>query len=298
MLKHCLSNPIDPRRVVVIGARGFIGRALMAGLARAGITALGLGSADLDLTMPDADQHLAALLEPGDAVVMLAAITPNKGRGVGAFMANLQMAAAVAAALDQVPPSQLVSFSSEAVYPMVEAPLNEPPLTETSRTEPTELFGMMHLAREMMFQTAVKAPVAILRPAQIYSTSDAVPGYGPNRLLRLAFQDRRITLSGDGEDRRDHIALDDVVALTVLALRHCSAGLANLATGRSISYVELAQRIAALFEPTIEVALTPRQVPATHRRFDVSGLRKAFPGFVPCELEAGIARAYEAMAAA
>lgn len=94
---------------------------------------------------------------------------------------------------------------------------------------------------------------------------------------------------------RDHIAIDDVVALLLLVLRHRSTGTINLATGRSISYADLAARVAALFPGPVEIVGTPRQSPVTHRHFAVSAMRRAFPGFVFTELEDGLAKAHREM---
>jgi UDP-glucose 4-epimerase len=80
MLNHLNEKPINPARVVVLGARGFIGRALVAALQQAGIAVMPVSSADLDLTAEDAGDRLAAMLKPDDAVVLLSALTPDKGR--------------------------------------------------------------------------------------------------------------------------------------------------------------------------------------------------------------------------
>src|ERR1017187_6876344 len=76
MLTHRNPEPEPPARVVVLGARGFIGRTLVAALRRAGIAALPVSREDLDLAADGAADRLAAMLEPDDAVVMLAALTP------------------------------------------------------------------------------------------------------------------------------------------------------------------------------------------------------------------------------
>jgi nucleoside-diphosphate-sugar epimerase len=150
----------------------------------------------------------------------------------------------------------------------------------------------MHLAREIMVKSATRAPVAILRPTLVYGAGDTHNAYGPNRLRRMAHLEGRIALFGEGEEMRDHIAVEDVAALTVLVLRHQSRGTLNLATGRSITYGELAKKVAALFDRPIDIVGTPRQNPITHRHFDVTVLRKAFPAFAFTPLDEGLARAH------
>ena len=290
MLNHLNENPINPARVVVLGARGFIGRVLVEALQRARIVTLPVSSADLDLTVESAGDRLAAMLQSGDAVVLLSALTPDKGRGLQPFLANIRMAASLCHALAKVVPSQVVYFSSDSVYPM-----RVGLISEESCAEPEDLYGVMHLAREMMIKSSTKAPVSVLRTTLVYGADDTHNSYGPNRLRRVACKDGKITLFGQGEETRDHIPVDDVAALSVLVLRHCSTGTLNVATGRSISYAEVARKVAALFDKPIEIAGTARQTPITHRHFDVTALRKAFPTFVFTPLEDGLAKAHREM---
>jgi len=290
MLNHLNEKPINPARVVVLGARGFIGRALVAALQQARITALPVSSADLDLTAENAGDRLAAMLQPDDAVVLLSALTPDKGRGLQPFLANIRMAASLCHALTKVTPSHVVYVSSDSVYPM-RAGL----ISEEACAEPEDLYGMMHLAREMMIKSATKTPVAVLRTTLVYGAADTHNSYGPNRLRRMARKDGKIALFGQGEETRDHILVDDVTGLTVLALRHRSAGTLNVATGRSISYAELAKKVASRFDRPVEIIGAARQTPITHRHFDVIALQKAFPTFAFTSLEDGLAKAHREM---
>ena len=290
MLNHLNEKPTNPARVIVLGARGFIGRALVAALQQNRITALPVSSADLDLTTENAGDRLATMLQPDDAVVLLSALTPEKGRGLQPFLANIRMAGSLCHALTKVMPSHVVYFSSDSVYPM-RAGL----ISEEACVEPEDLYGMMHLAREMMLKSATKAPAAVLRSTLVYGAEDTHNSYGPNRLRRMAQKDGKITLFGEGEETRDHILVDDVAALTLLVFSHRSSGTLNVATGRSISYAELAQKVAALFDKPIDIIGTSRQTPITHRHFDVTAIHKAFPTFNFTPLDKGLAKAHAEM---
>ena len=290
MVTHHRPKPENPARVVVLGAHGFIGGALLAALERAGIATLAPSRIELDLVAEGAGERLAAMLRTSDALVVLVALTPDKGRGLAPFLKNLSMGANICAALEKVTPAHVVYFSSDAVYP-----LDIGLVSETSCAQPTDLYGVMHLAREVMIKTSAKAPVAVLRPTLVYGAKDTHNAYGPNWLRRMVQKDGRISLFGQGEEMRDHIAVDDVAALTLLVLRHRSAGTLNLATGRSISYADLARKVAALFDKPIDIDGAPRQNPITHRHFDITTLRKAFPTFVFTPLDEGLDKAHREM---
>jgi len=289
-LIHSRQSPEPPSRVVVLGGGGFIGGRLRAALEHAGIPVLAPGRSALDLAAEGAGATLQSLLRAGDAVVVLAALTPDKGRGLAPFMTNLAMAAAVGAALEKVEVGHVVYVSSDAVYGAATGRL-----TETSCAQSNDLYGMMHLAREVMLRTATRAPVAVLRPTLVFGAGDTHNSYGPNRLRRMAHKDGKVVLFGEGEEMRDHVFVEDVAALTLAVLRHRSAGTLNIASGRAISYADLARKVAVLFDRPVVIAGTPRQTSIMHRHFDVTALHKAFPWFRFTPLDDGLARAHREM---
>lgn len=287
MLNHHHTKPQTPSRVVVLGANGFVGRKLVGHLTEKKIPVTALGRDRVDLAADDATDRLIAELCPEDAVVFLAALTPDKGRGVGPILTNLRMGVAVSAALERAPVSHAIYISSDAVYPFRAALISE-----DCCAEPTDLYAAMHLSREIMVKQAAKSPVAFLRPTLIYGGGDTHNSYGPNRFRRMARTDARITLFGEGEETRDHVFVDDVAAVIELVLQHRSAGLLNIATGHSVSYARLAEMVAALFPRPIDIVGTPRQNPVTHRSFDTTAVHRSFPNFAFTPIEQGLAAAH------
>lgn len=286
MLDHLSATPAAPARVVVLGARGTIGKALMARLAAERIPTLGLGSSELDLLATGAADLLAGLLRPDDAVLMLSALTPDKGRDIGTSMKNLRMAETVCAALARRPAGQVIYLSSDAVYAMGPALLSE-----DTPADPADLYGVMHKAREVMFAATVEPErLAILRATMVLAADDTHNSYGPNRFRRQALEGGKITLGGRGEETRDHVYVDDLAELIRLVLVHRSHGLLNAATGVSLSFLEVARLVAAGFVPPPEILFTPRTNPVTHRHFDITATRRAFPRLRFTPLADAIAR--------
>jgi len=273
MIVHHLPEPRNPSRVVVIGARGFIGAALLRQFGSVGVPVLGLSSTDIDLCSDGAGERLAARLKADDTVLMLAALTPDKGRGVATMIRNLAMMEQFCAALAKAGCAHLVYFSSDAVYGLGPARV-----TEETSAAPQDLYGTMHLARELMARE-VKAPVLVLRPTLVYGAGDTHNAYGPNRFRRSAVADGRITLFGGGEETRDHVYVDDVAALALRAVRSRSAGVLNVATGVSTTFRRVAELVASAATRPVEIVTTPRAVPVTHRHYDITNLLKAFADF-------------------
>lgn len=293
MITHGFETPWMPRRVVVLGAGGFIGGAILRRLGALGIPALGLGRGEADLEAPDGAAQLTRLLRRSDSVVAAAAAAPVKSPDM--LVRNIRMTEALTAALKAQPAAHVVNISSDAVYLDCAEPL-----TEQSPAAPTSLHGVMHLTREVMLADAVgDAPLAHLRPTLVYGAGDPHNGYGPNKFRREAAAGGPIRLFGHGEERRDHIHICDVAELAMRLLMRQSSGVLNAATGR-------VARFSAVAEITAEIAggaaieSLPRRGPMPHngyRAFDVAERRRAFPDFEPVELEDGLRGAYAVEAA-
>jgi nucleoside-diphosphate-sugar epimerase len=286
MLQHLHQQPSLPQRTVVIGAAGFVGGALMRRIQAAGGAALGLTRKEIDLTAPGAAELLCGLLKSGDAVVAAAARAPCKDMGM--MVENMLIVRAITDALGKVPVQHVVNIGSDAVY--ADAPL---PITELTPTTPTGLHGAMHLAREIAFTSSVKSPLALLRPTLIYGADDPHNGYGPNRFRRLANSGQEIVLFGEGEERRDHVLVEDVAEIIFRVLQSRSKGILNIATGQTHSFREVADLVVTRAGQNVAIKTSPRSGPMPHngyRPFDISECRAAFADFSYTPLAEGVAK--------
>jgi nucleoside-diphosphate-sugar epimerase len=143
----------------------------------------------------------------------------------------------------------------------------------------------------------VNAPLAMLRPSLLYGASDPHNGYGPNRFRRLAGAGQDIVLFGEGEERRDHVYIDDVAELLWRVLAHRSRGTLNVATGEVASFRAIAERVAKMAARPVAVRGSPRSGPMPHggyRPFDVAATKAAFPDFRYTGLDEGLTKAARA----
>ena len=280
--------PKNPRRVVVIGAGGFVGSTIVAALGKAGIATVPLTRKEADLLAADGAAKLQAHLSSDDSVVFVSAVAPAKN--AAQLMTNLRMAEAACAAFAAVPPAHLLYISSDAIY--VD---DANPVTERSPAAPSTTHGMMHAARELMFRSEYRGPFAALRPTLIYGAGDPHSGYGPNRFRRQAAKGEPITIFGEGEEKRDHVAVEDVARLAVGILRQSSAGALNAVTGVSTSFHDIARVVADQLTPHATIKSVPRPGPRAHllhRFFDITDCYKAFPDFHFEPLAEGLARVH------
>jgi UDP-glucose 4-epimerase len=287
MLVHLNDNAETPERVVVVGSRGFIGAALVARLGKDGIPALPVSSAEIDLAQTGSDEALAGRLRASDAVVMLSCRTPDKGRDLGTTMQNLAMGYNFAMAAAKAGCRHVVYFSSDAVYSD-----DTQWVTDDTKAEPNSPYGAMHLTREVLLKSTMAKVLAVIRPTLVYGLADTHSSYGPNRFRRMSDKDGKISLFGEGEERRDHIFIDDLIKLTLNVLRRRSIGMLLGVTGRSVSFGEIAALVARQSDPPAEIVHLPRANPAApilHRHFDITGALTAFPDLHFTAIEDGVA---------
>lgn len=288
MLIHEHTRPVAPNRVVIVGAGGFVGSTILKHLTAANIPALPVTRKDVDLLAATGADSLKALLRPDDSVVFISAVAPAKN--TAQIMTNLRMAEAACTAFAAVPPAHLLYISSDAVYADDANPVNE-----ASPIAPSTTHGIMHAARELMLHTDYRGPLAFLRPTLIYGACDPHSGYGPNRFRRQAAKGEPITIFGEGEEKRDHVSVDDVARLAVRILQHRSRGALNAVTGVATRFSDIAGIVAAQFSPRAEVKAVPRPGPRAHllhRFFDVTAVYKSFPDFHFEPLAEGLAQAH------
>ena len=310
MLRHLNAEPGRPARVVILGARGFLSTHLQAWCVRAGLPFRAVSSAEVDLTRAESAAPLAALLQPGDALVMTSCVPPDKGKDYRALMANLRMVETVIAAIEKSGCAHFVCLSSDAVYYADKIPLDE-----DSTREPTDVYSLSHTAREMLLTSELekrRIPVCVLRLTAIYGSGDTHNAYGPNRFVRSALAEGRIVLFGKGEERRSHVYIEDAVDIIGRCLQRRSSGTLNVAVRQALSYHQIADQVVRLVGGPVQLSYAPRTLPVihkpykatqvfrfiynlgrpigpvVHRTFLNSAVFAAFPGFKFTPIEQGL----------
>lgn len=287
MLTLTASTPTRPERVVIMGAGGFVGRASAAALKAEGVHTVALSRKDVDLLAPDGATRLVRHLTPTTTLLVTSAVAPVKNSHM--LLENLRMMQAVIEAVTITPVAHLIYISSDAVYAD-----SDVPLTEASPAAPNSLHGAMHLTREVMLKSELAGiPQVFVRPTLIFGPGDPHNGYGPNRFMRLAQSGQDMTLFGEGEERRDHVYIDDVAGIVRRCVLHRATGIVNAVSGTVTSFREIAELAAARFHPRVSVIGTPRVGAMPHngyRAFDPRLRATLFPDSKTTSLANGLDR--------
>jgi len=218
-------------------------------------------------------------------------VTPDKGRTVDALDANLQMAMNVGRYLEAHPFRKVVYVGSDAVYPMADEVV-----TESSPVEPADFYALAKYAGERVLANvcgAAKIPLVIVRPTGVYGAGDTHNSYGPNRFISQIFNERKVSLFGEGDDIRDHVYVDDAAAAIVGLAVSDATGVFNIASGESRSFGSVLEQLQALAPIEFEVVNLPKSGGTSRRDFDISRLRAALPDLTLTPFEEGLRRTVE-----
>jgi len=284
-------------RLVILGASGFIGSALMEYVTRTALASVsGYRSADLDLTSSDSVERLCRIIDP-DTIVVLTARARLTGDPVATFASDVAIATNVARGLAKTGAAKCLYFSTTSVYSDVVTDLA---ITEETPIAPTSLYGAAKFAGECVLkQVADKAgiPVVILRPCMVYGPGDTSQAYGPARFIQSIRREGRVRLFGDGAEGRDYVFIRDLVAITSQLALGPFVGTYNLATGRSHTFQELVGILREVLSMDLSVEQLERDRPKADQRINLAKLMAVLPDLRLTEFADGLRETCEFFAA-
>ena len=279
-------------RFVILGSSGFVGQALFTHLRRDTIeTVAGYGSVALDLTAAAVADRLAELIDAETCLVITtrARVGLDAQRGAEAERA---MAANIATALARVPVQHCVYLSSLSVYGEAESNLN---ITEATPLAPATPYGQGKVDAERILTIACQnaaVPLLILRPCKIFGPLDPSHAYGPSRFIEAILAGQAICLLGEGTELRDHLLVTDLVRALLQLIQAGRAGIYNIASGESHSFVQIANMLEAVAAQPCRVIHAKRSKPQIDQRINIDKLLADLPGFALTPLLQGLTAAY------
>ncbi|GAB2682018.1 NAD-dependent epimerase/dehydratase family protein [Kribbella swartbergensis] len=255
-------------RVLVTGAAGFIGRAVVAGLRRRGVAVTAVDREPAEQSWDDGvyvvtgelgDQEVcvAAFETRPTAVVHLAALT-SVLRSVDAPMQTFAQNVTITQVLLELSRGSGVDRFVLASTNAVVGNVGTSTITADLPLRPLTPYGATKAACEMLlsaYSGSYGMATAALRFTNVYGPGMSHKDSFVPRMMRAALRGEGVKIYGDGKQRRDLVYIDDVVAGVLLALDKGYDGRAIIGSGRSVSVLELVEAVRSV---------TGRPVPAEH----------------------------------
>lgn len=237
-------------RTVVTGGAGFIGRAVVDALLVRGesVTVVdrepfgdvpGVDSITGDLRDPQVTA--AAVTDDVAAIVHLAALT-SVLTSVDAPQDTYEQNVGVTANLLELARKHAVPRFVLSSTNAVVGDVGHETITAELPLRPLTPYGATKAACEMLmsgYAGAYRMSTCALRFTNVYGPGMSAKDSFVPRMMRAALAGTGVTIHGDGQQRRDLIHVDDIVAGILAAVDSHFCGTAILGSGQSVSVLEL-----------------------------------------------------------
>jgi ADP-L-glycero-D-manno-heptose 6-epimerase len=149
--------------------------------------------------------------------------------------------------------SRVVWASSAATYGRGPAPMKE-----SDPARPLNVYGYSKLAMERLaglYAPRLKQPVVGLRYFNVYGAGENHKGKFASMIGQLARQrlaGKRPRIFTDGEQKRDFVYIDDVVAANLAAMNAKSAGVFNVGSGSAASFNRVVEELNRVLKTDLQ----------------------------------------------
>lgn len=266
-------------RILVTGASGFVGSVIAKHLMSAGHEVIGLGrgltkanrmlsrALAIDLGQVGSASLVASKQPRCDVIVHAAAALDRDPHAPDLSLTNclgtqqmLQLAAEW----------EVESFVFISSVPVIGHP-HDLPVTEDQCPRPLTAYHASKLYGEQLVAGAERAGIAA---ATLRLSAPVGPGIPPGRIVSVfvsrALAGEALRVAGQGTRCQDYVDLRDVALGVEASIQRRAAGVFNIASGRSTSNLELAERCVQVLDSCSEVQFSGLEDPEEGVRWEVS----------------------------
>ncbi len=278
---------IQGRNVLLVGKNSYIGEFLCQHFSAKGAAVVAVGSSDCNfLDSHSVDALFKSFGEKAFTIIFLAVVNKSVDNSYSAFLNNLQLVWNLVSGARDANVESLVYFSSVDVYGR--AP--RLPMTEATSVDPDTWYGLSKSTSEWIVREELgsKFPTCLLRIPGIFGCSRkdrSVIG----RLIASIRKEGKVYIHGDGKVLRDYVFAPDLCQVVERLVTRKIPGTFNVATGTSVSLLQILEVIREALGIDFEVVHLPANAERSFdMRYDISRLSAAIGKFDFSPLSAGI----------
>lgn len=281
------SRSIEGGNVLIIGKNSYVGEFLCQHFSAQGAAVVAVGSSDCNfLDFPSVHKLFKTFGRKPFTIIFLAVVNKNIDNSYSAFLDNVQMAWNLVSGARDANVESVVYFSSVDVYGRTP----KLPMSETTSLDPDTWYGLSKSTSEWIVREELGArfPTCLLRIPGIFGRSRndrSVIG----RLIATIRKEGKAYIHGDGKLLRDYVFAPDLCQVVERLITHKASGTFNVATGTSVSLLQILEVIRKGLGIDFEVVHLPaNEERSFDMRYDISRLSAAIGNFDFSPLSAGI----------
>lgn len=222
-------------RVVVVGAAGFIGKALVNELRKTRIETIGFSRKDCDLLRREEVIQKISPHLGGSTLIYSAGKHRQHGDTLDFYADNSTSVINVLCAAEKIAPKRIIFLSSLEVYGVIE---KNQKITESSKLAPASLYAAGKISQEYLVRTWArlnKVPCVLMRLPGIYGPDDNRTSI-VSALFDAGINGREFNLHTTGNELRDYIISADLASCVVKIISRTNASeILNIGSGTSVS---------------------------------------------------------------
>lgn len=286
-------------RAVVVGADGFIGRAVFDRLREKGINARGVSTSSSGPRLDICSSHeVAGIIQGADTVYLCAGRTGGVGRmardPLSFVLPNVRIQMNVMEACLKAGVRRLVTGQSITGYPDTPEPVREDDYGRGELHPAYYVPGNTWRFVDKLASMFAPLEVVFVRPSNVYGPRndfDPQTSHVIEATVRKVHERQNpFVVWGDGSEKRDPTYIDDLAEAMTLCM-DCPPGAYNIGTGQSVSVAEMVGMLCKYegFAPEIRYdASKPTAIPA--RYLDCSKARDVLGWTPKVGIEEGLQR--------
>ncbi|MAE43033.1 NAD-dependent dehydratase [Candidatus Woesearchaeota archaeon] len=278
------------KKILILGHKGFIGKYLLKFFEKEypELEIAGIDLPETDLTKKSDVFKLKEFFDKNTSVIMCSCLKREHGDNIDNFLKNLMMVFNLCRLLEKNPINTFIYLSSAAVYG---EDIHNTNITEETSINPTSYYGLAKFSCERLLSKSIsltpESKLIILRPAVIYGPGDK-PCYGPSGFSYSAIKNEKITLWGDGTEKREFVIIDDLANLINRLLSVPTGAILNIVSGKSSTFKDVLDIISSITSIDLNITSKKRTKDKVDNIFNNQKIYDLFPDFKFIPLEEGI----------
>lgn len=289
------------KKTVVLGARGFIGSAVVAALRDKGVEPRAIECSSKGIQLDADAQWLPEVVRDAHTVYLCAGRTGGVGRmardPLSFVLPNVRIHMNVFDACAKNGVRRIVCGQSITGYPSTPLPVHEDEY-HTGDLHPAYFVpGTTWRFVDSLAEMFDQLEIVFVRPSNVYGPRndfDPQTSHVIEATIRKVYERQDpFVVWGTGEDKRDPTYIDDLADAMTLC-EDCPVGAYNIGTGASVSVAEMVQILCdhAGFKPRIQFDPTkPTAIPT--RYLDISKAKNVLGWTPKVDIREGLARTYD-----
>lgn len=274
--------------VIIIGASGFIGKALMKELKAANIEAFGFSRKDCDLLKQDEVVQKISSKLANSTLIYAAGKHRQYGDTLDFYTSNNVSVVNVLFAAEKNIPERIVFLSSMEVYGVIEKGQK---ITESSNLAPTSLYAAGKISQEYLIRTWAhlhKVPCTMLRLPGIYGTDDNHTSI-ISTLFAAGINELEFDLHTAGSELRDYITSADLAScIAKIITTESVPEVLNIGSGASVSINYIIDLVGRVLGKALKIHHRVPSLPGFDIVLDDALLRSTLDGFAFTSVEDGV----------